>query len=121
MTTEETRETEIRSVRHDFSEKEKRDLATTVVEKNLEVEDLEVQKKAATSSFKDRIDSALLDARTAGRKYRDGFELRDVEVEVFRDYENGIIFYIRIDTGESVESREMTPQEKQMRLEDATA
>lgn len=61
---------------------------------------------------------AELDARRTqlaiviGRKEED----RDVEVQVFNDYDKGTVEVVRVDTGEAVSRRRMTDEERQQRL-----
>ena len=45
-----------------------------------------------------------------------GHEFRDVTCTATHDYTGGIVTTIRLDTGEAVESREMTEDERQMGL-----
>lgn len=113
-------ETVLKSVKTYFTEKEKRVIADEMAKMTLLQEDLDAEKKAAMSSFKDKIDSAGLAARVAAQKLRDGdgYEYRNVECEVVRDYEMEEVRYIRTDTGEVLESRKMEPSERQMQLSD---
>jgi hypothetical protein len=111
-------ETVQKSVKSYFTEKEKRDIAEEMAKMTLLIEDLDAEKKAAMSSFKDKIDSASLAARVAAQKLRDGYEYRNIECEVVRDYEREEIHYVRTDTGETIESRKMEPAERQMQLSD---
>jgi len=114
-------ETVLKSVKSYFTESEKRDIAEEMAKMTLLIEDLDAEKKAAMSSFKDKIDSASLAARVAAQKLRDGYEYRNVECEVIRDYELEEVRYVRTDTGEIIETRRMEKSEMQMRLEDARA
>lgn len=111
-------EIEIRSAKHEFSVDELNDLGRKALEKTRDIDELEDDKKAVVSEFKNKIDRATSELNIKRRKYLDGFEIRQVECKVERDYENSIIRYIRVDTGEELEAREMSTQEKQMRLDD---
>jgi len=71
------------------------------------------------STYKDRIDSCSFEVKKAARKYKDGYEMRDIECSVERDYEKGEIRYFRLDNGELARTKKMTVAEKQMRIEDA--
>ena len=80
--------------KYEFTPKEKRDLSEEMARKTLEREDVEIQKKSAMASFKDKIEKLNLEIRQCATKVRDGFEMKDVECEVIRDYENGVVIQI---------------------------
>ena len=82
----------------------------------LDIGELEDQKKAAASTFKDRIDRSFCVVRELSRKVKDGQELRDVKCTWHADYETRKAFLIRDDTGEEIQSRDLTAQELQGNL-----
>ena len=114
-----TDETEIRPCKYVFTDEEMREIAGKLAAATQELEDLENEKKAVASSYKERIDHAQLKARRESRRYRDGYEIRNIECRVLRNYDDGTINYVRTDNGESVLIRPMTAAEKQMRIQDA--
>lgn len=101
-----------------FGEEEKAKISEEMATKLLSVQDLEEQAKSVAASFKDRIGRAQLEAKQAAKKLKDGYEMRDVECEVVRNYAFGEIRHIRTDTGECVHVKVMTQEERQMHLED---
>lgn len=105
--------------KYKFNEEEMRKIAETLAHKTQELEEIEEEKKAVVSAFKERSDRVSAEQRAAARKYKDGYEMRNIECEVRRDYEAGIIRYIRVDTGEEVLRAQMTMAERQLTLESA--
>ena len=87
--------------------------------KTQELESLEDERKAVASSYKERIETCQMQMRRAARQYKDGFEMRDLECMVTRDYDTGTVSYVRTDNGECALIRPMTAGERQMRLQDA--
>jgi len=108
-------------VKHYFTPEEKEEIAVEMSSTSRRQDELEREKKAVMSSYKDKIDNVILENRIAAQKYHDGYEYRNVECEVVRDYEMEEVRYVRTDTGEVVEARRMEKSELQMRLEDARA
>ena len=106
-------------VKYELSEEEKRELASIMAMKLLEVDDIEAQKKSVMTTFKERIEAAQYSARTAAQQIKDGYEMRDVECRVEKDFIRGTIRYVRTDTFEEVRSKKMSQEEKQMHLDDA--
>lgn len=83
------------------------------------LEDIEAEKKSANASFKERLERVSGDIRTAARLYKDGFDWRDVECAVVKDYAYGEILYIRVDTCELAHVESMTQAERQMHIDEA--
>ena len=114
-----TIETVIRPCKYTFTPEELREIAENMAEATQKLQSLEEERKAVAASFKEQCEQLLLTMRRAARRYRDGFEMRDIECEVRRDYDALTITYIRTDTGEIAAVRPMNDAEKQMRLQDA--
>lgn len=79
-----------------------------------ELHDLEQQRKAAVETYKARIAQATAQVQVNSVLVRNGYEFRKVEVRCTLDYDRTWVTSVRLDTGEVVESRAMTPDEKQM-------
>lgn len=105
--------------KYKFSEEELRKIAETLAMKTQELAEIEEEKKAVASAFKERGDRVSAEQRSAARKYKDGYEMRNIECEVRRDYDAGIIRYIRTDTGEIAQETQMSMAERQLTLEQA--
>lgn len=94
--------------------------AETLAKKTLELDEIELQKKASNASFKERAERISGEIRTASRLYRDKFDMRDVECEVVKDYEFGEVHYVRTDTFEVAKREMMSHAERQMHLDEIT-
>ena len=105
--------------KYKFNEDEMRKIAETLAHKTQDLEMIEEEKKAVVSAFKERIDRVSAEQRAAARKYKNGYEMRNIECEVQRDYDAGVIRYIRTDTGEVASEVQMTMAERQLTLESA--
>ncbi len=105
--------------KYNFTEEELKDLAGQMAMKTQELDTIEIEKKSAMSSFKDRLDGANLELKSCAGKYKDSYEMRNIECEVIRDFDDGVVRFIRTDTGECVRVKKMTNEEKQMHIDDA--
>ena len=77
----------------------------------------EAEKKEVTSQFKADIDALGNDVDTLAQMVRNKFVYRDVEVSIEPDATNKTMVYTRLDTGEVIRERAMTPSELQTELE----
>lgn len=100
-----------------LSEKEIKDAGAALARSYSEITDLEEQKKSVTSDFKAKIDGATAQASILARKIQNGYDFRDVECEEVWDYDDKVVELIRLDTGETVKSRKITPEELQRKLD----
>ncbi len=73
------------------------------------------QQKALAPGARVRV---LGEIRTAARLYKDGYDWRDVECAVIKDWQYGEILYIRTDTCELAYVENMTQGERQRRIEE---
>ena len=110
------KETSTEFVRHEFTEEEKKDIASEMARKVSELQALEDQKKAIMSEIKGQIDIAQANINQSATKLNNGYEIRSVRCEVKRDYDDKVVNYYRINTDELVKTRAMTNEEKQQKL-----
>lgn len=103
---------------YEFSEKEKQELAVQMATKSKEQEVIELQKKSAMASFKDRVEQCNLELKHAATCYHDGYEMRDIECLVEKDFDGGVVRYIRTDTGEVARVKKMSAEERQTHVDD---
>ncbi len=111
-------EYEKRWCKYEFIADELKDIAGSLAIKNQEEEEIEGEKKAVTSAFKERTERVKGEIRIAARLYKDGYEMRDIECVVERDFDTGEVRYIRTDTGQVAHTSKMTMVERQRRIED---
>lgn len=107
--------------RCEFDEEELVDIALELAQKTEELEAIESEKKAVVSSFKERAERAQSEIKSCARKYKDGYEMRNIDCEVERNFSTGIVQYIRTDTGEVARTKQMTMAERQMSINDAVS
>lgn len=70
------------------------------------------------AQFKAEKEATQREIDGAARLYRDGYEMRDVECEETVDFEAGVVRYWRCDNGEQAQVRQLTNEERQMRLDE---
>lgn len=104
-----------------FSDAEMMDLAGTMADKTQELKRIDANAKAAAAQFKGDKESTQNEIDNAARKYRDGYEMRDVECEETVDFESGVVRYWRTDNGDLAQERKLTNEERQMRLDEIDA
>jgi deoxyribodipyrimidine photolyase len=105
--------------KYQFSSEELRDIAETLAIKTQDLESAKDQAKSAAANFKDRIDKISLDVKSAARKYKDSYEMKDIECIVERDFVTGQVRYVRTDNGEIARTHTMTMGERQMHIDQA--
>jgi hypothetical protein len=81
-----------------------------------EVAELEVKKSDVAKRLKTDIEAAAQRANDIAKIIKAGEEIRDIGVSKTYDYDTLTVTYVRLDTGEEVERREMTPDERQMTI-----
>jgi len=82
----------------------------------LDIGELEDQKKAAASTYKDRIDRAFCQVRELSRKVKDREEIRDVKCVWRADFRAQKATLVREDTGEEISFRDLTSKEMQLEI-----
>lgn len=100
-----------------LTQDERNTLGDDLAQQYIDIQQLEEQKKSATSNFKAKIDAATADASQKARVLKDGYEMRDVEVETRYDASIGLAIIVRKDTGEIIKQRPLTQEERQQELE----
>jgi hypothetical protein len=102
-----------------LTEEEIRQAAETLAGKTQELDDVEAEKKASAAAYKERLERISGEIRTAARLYKDRYDMRDVECQVEKDYEVGLVRYIRTDTYETAKAEPMTMAERQRHVDEA--
>jgi hypothetical protein len=103
-------------IRHLFSEEELLEISSEMAQQVTSLKGFEDDKKALTSDFNGKIDSAKAQINSAATKLNNGYEYRTIKCEVERDYDAKVVRFYRIDTGELAKERPMTADELQLRL-----
>ncbi len=98
-----------------LTEAEIRSCATELARVTAQQAELEGEKKAVTSGFKNKIDRCVADSRALAQKITTKRELRDVDCE-WSPTTAGKMQLTRMDTGEVIDTRKMTEEERQESL-----
>ena len=104
-----------RSLMVGLNEDEIRSCASELARVTASQAELEDEKKAVTSGFKNRIDRCVADCRALAQKVTTRRELRDIDCE-WQPSRDGKMILTRTDTGEIIDSRKMTEEEHQQSL-----
>jgi hypothetical protein len=105
-------------LKYTYTEKEQGEIAMIMAEKSQELKRIDQNAKTAAAQFKSEKEGAQGELDGAARRYKDGYEMRDIECEEVTDFEEGVIRYYRTDNGEMAQVRKMTNEERQMRLDE---
>ena len=79
---------------------------------------LEDQLSTVKSEFKAKLEDIDAEVRETMRHVREGAIERSVQVETLMDWKSNSVTTVRLDTGEVIRTRAMTPEERQTRLFD---
>lgn len=104
---------------YSFSTDEMVEIAKELAIKTQLIPEIENNAKKAAAQFKEQLLNAKSEQDTAARKYKDGYEMRDIECIVDRDFETGEVRFVRTDTGEVAKREKMTMAERQMTIDQA--
>jgi hypothetical protein len=121
METNKTQKTEYKNIwcQYSFSPEEMTEIARELAIKTQLVPEIENNAKKAAAQFKEQLLNAKSEQDRAARLYKDGYEMRDIECFVERDFDTGEIKYIRTDTGETARVEKMSMAERQMTIDQA--
>ena len=102
-------------LKYTFSDAEKAEIAAEMAEKVTDLSRKEDELKAVKSDFKSQIDGLQANVNGAATKLTNGYEMRNIECRVERDYKKGVIRFIRTDTGEIARTKEMSHEDRQQK------
>jgi len=103
-------------VKYEFSESEKRDIATDMALKVSELSQAEDDKKAIMSELKSRIDTLAAQVNNSATKLNNGYEMRTVKCEIIPDWKNKVWQYWREDNGSLAFENKMSAKDLQMKI-----
>lgn len=83
---------------------------------NASKDEAEERKKEVDAQLKAEIESHSTRALNLARKINNGYEYRDVECRLDFDYKKNSVAIVRLDTMETIETRAMTDDERQLGL-----
>src|SRR3972149_2012704 len=94
-----------------FTLEEKRGLADKLALAVMNRDEEEAALKSAQTQIKSKIALHEAGLVSFAEKLRSGFEMRNIECRLDKDFEHGIITITRLDTGEIVSDRPMSSEE----------
>jgi hypothetical protein len=107
---------ETRTLRCRLTERELLERGHRLASLHAEISSLEDARRSSASEYKSQIDLAEAQLSAIAREVRSGAQERQVEVRREKDFDRNVEEVIRLDTGEVVETRALTPQERQGEL-----
>lgn len=106
--------TEKRYLRCVLTEDERRQIASDMAQAVCIKDALDNEMASIKAQFNAKVKEAEAKISGSAEKIRAGYEMREVDVEVVIDHEEGYVTETRTDTGEIITSRKLTPAERQM-------
>lgn len=97
-----------------FTQDELNKLASDMARFYMDKTNFEADKKAVASDYKAKIEAADARINEIAVHLSTGFEMRTIKCELSKDFEERKVYTYRMDTGELVETRDMTDSEMQM-------
>lgn len=118
MPREKQNETRNVYLRYEFKPEEKVEITNRLVENISKKSALEDDKKSSMSDFKHRIDAVEGEINRETERLKSGYEMRNIECDVYLDFEADEKITIRKDTGEEVERIRIPEEDRQTVLGD---
>ena len=112
------RNTVIERGKYRFSDKEKGEIANDLAQKQIDMKIVEDEKKSIMASYMDQLKRFLWDINRMSRDVVDGFEMRDFECIIEKDYKAHLKQYKDIHTGKIVAERPLDPSDYQQEFDE---
>ena len=100
-----------------LNEAQKAETADQLATATQQLESLEYERKASAGDFKSRKEALTERLHKFANQVKEGIAVNSVDCELRLNYSKLTTVLIRLDTGEIVEERAMTDEEKQMQFE----
>ena len=105
-------------IKYTFTDEEKKEIASEMAQKIVNLQQAEDDKKAIMSDYKSQIDGIQAGINSAATKLTAGYEMRSTKCQVVPNYPKKVWEYIRVDTGKMVKEKGMTSNDLQMEFEE---
>lgn len=105
-----------RYLKYTFTEEEKKLMGADLAQKFATHTEAEGRLKSVSTQIKSEISTIDGQMASLSEKIRSGYEYQNIECDVTMDYERGRVIVTRLDTGEIVEDRAMSADERQKSL-----
>jgi len=100
-----------------FDDEEKKVISKELATRHVDMSIVEDEKKSIMSKYKDRLDRFKLDINVLSRCIIDGYEYRDFECYIEKDYDADIKRYMDVRTNEIIDERAMDPSDYQQEMD----
>lgn len=112
----ETDEKRVVQVRYKFTTQEKAAIAQTLAQRQMELVEVEDEKKSVMASFTDRLKAKKIDIGKMSRQVRDGWENRDHNTTLILDFKKREKRYRDVETKKIVKVETFGPGDDQRRF-----
>ena len=109
-------QTLFKEVRYKFTQEEMKTIAQEMAEAVSRLDNLEEELQEVRAGFKEKMAKAQKTVKQCAAKIRSGWELRTIECRLEKEFATNTVRIYRQDTGELVEERAMTAEERQLAL-----
>ncbi len=100
-------------LRCELTESEKKDLASKMAFSISKINELQGTLKSAKKQIESDIAKYEADLASSAERYNTGFEMREVEVSIVKDFDTNSVTVFRRDTNQIVRERALTAEERQ--------
>ena len=108
--------TEIVKGKYFFTEEEKANMSGSLAQKQIDKRIVEDERKSVMSDYKDRLDRFAWEINRLARGVVDGFEMRDFECRIVKDFEGHVKIYHDIHSGREIDRRPLDPSDYQQTM-----
>jgi hypothetical protein len=102
---------EVLSLKHEYSDADKLEAAAAMAQAAGELDDAKTRETETKAQLKAEVQTAEAALKGWTMKVRNGYDYRPVECEVIEVWAAKLVRTVRMDTGETVSERPMTPSE----------
>lgn len=110
-------DTTIAKGKYHFTDSEKASLSMQLANKQIDKRIIEDEKKSVMSDYKDRIDRFNFEINKFSRSIVDGYEMRDFECLIEKDYDAHLKRFKDIHSGRIIDERPLDPSDYQHKME----
>lgn len=103
--------------KYKFTVEEKKQMASDLAQKQIDKSIVEDEKKSVMAGYKDRIDRFNWEINKLSRNVVDGYEIRDFECRIVKDFKAHVKKYICIHSKKLIDTRPLDPMDYQREME----
>jgi len=106
-----------RALRCNLKDEERLELGQRLAREQQNLAQTEDRKAEVASTIKAEIEAHRATINALSRTLNNGYDYRDVDCDIILNFESNAVMLVRVDTGEVVESRAMSAEERQRELD----